>query len=98
MSTRVRLGKQQSATPSTPPFQLSVSVYNDRTPLISQSSTPRLLFTLLLNDTDTEQVYPNSSNTDVFTLEEGSQLRVSMKYTTINGNLGEDLYVQLELY
>jgi len=101
MSARVRLGKQQSATASgtTPPtFQLSVTVYNDRTPLISQSSTPRLLFTLLLNDTDTEQVYPNSSNTDVFTLEEGSQLRVSMKYTTINGNLGEDLYVQLELY
>lgn len=101
MSTRVRLGKQQSASPSvaTPPtFQLFVSVYNDTTPLASSTSTPTLLFTLSLTDTETEQVYPNSSNTNVFTLEEGSQLRVSVRYTTSIGNLGEDLYVQLELY
>lgn len=101
MSTRVRLGKQQSTMPSstTPPaFQLFVTVHNDRTPVTSLNPTTRQLFTIILTHTDTQQTYPNSINPEVFVLEEGSQLRVSMSYTGGTANAGEDLYVQLELY
>jgi hypothetical protein len=101
MSTKVRLGKQQSTTPSTtvtPVFQLFVTVHNDRIPVTALNPTTTELFTILLNDTDTYQTYPNSINPEVFVLEEGSQLRVSMSYTGGTTNAGEDLYVQLELY
>lgn len=102
MSTRVRLGKQQSTSLSlaTPPtFQLFVRVYKDTTPVTALTgSTPTELFNIILNDTDTQQTYPNSTNPEVFVLEEGSQLRVSMSYRGGLTNAGEDLYVQLELY
>jgi hypothetical protein len=101
MSTRVRLGKQQSTMPSstTPPaFQLFVTIHNDRTPVTGLNPTTRQLFTIILTHTDTQQTYPNSVTPEVFVLEEGSQLRVSMSYTGGTANAGEDLYVQLELY
>ena len=103
MSTKVRLGKQQSTslplTPSSPTFQLFVRVYKDTIPVTALTgSIPTELFTIILTHTDTEQTYPNSTNPQVFVLEEGSQLRVSMSYTGGTTNAGEDLYVQLELY
>jgi len=102
MSTKVRLGKQQSTTaPTTPVFQVFVTVHNDRTPVTGPTGsnpTPTELFTIVLNDTDTYKTYPNSINPEVFVLEEGSQLRVSMSYRGGSTNAGEDLYIQLEMY
>ena len=102
MSTRVRLGKQQSTVTATPMVnRIFVTVYNDRTAVTSAGGSnpvPSPLFLITMNDTDTYQTYPNSTNPQVFVLEEGSQLRVSMSYTGGATNAGEDLYVQLELY
>lgn len=102
MSTRVRLGKQQSTVTATPMVnRIFVTVYNDRTAVTSAGGSnpvPSPLFLITMNDTDTYQTYPNSTNPEVFVLEEGSQLRVSVSYSGSTGNAAENLYVQLELY
>ena len=102
MSTKVRLGKQQSTVTANPMVnRIFVTVYNDRTAITGPTGSnpnPTQLFLITMNDTDTQQTYPNSINPEVFVLEEGSQLRVSVSYTGSTTNAGEDLYVQLELY
>jgi hypothetical protein len=98
MSARVRLAKQQSTTiTSGTTFSVSVKVYYDlATNVVSTTQPPEQLFLVRLNNIDTDETY--NSNSGVFLLEEGGQLRVSMTYTGGSFNTGEDLYVQLELY
>ena len=102
MSARVRLGKAQSTVTATPMVnRVFVTVYyNTANNPVTSSTGPRpnptQLFLITLNDTVIDQTY--NSNSGVFILEEGGQLRVSVSYTGGTGNAGEDLYVELELY
>jgi hypothetical protein len=105
MSATVRLGKQQSTITANPPSSMTnrifITVYYDKAnnPVTASGGSkpnPTQLFLIILNDIDREGSY--NSNSGVFLLEEGGQLRVSMSYTGSTGNAAEDLYVQLELY
>ena len=100
MSAKVRLGRRQTTGSTGNVFSISVKVYYDRP--YNSVTGPQQLFSITLNNNQINKTY--DSNSGVFLLEEGGELRVSMNYTggvgtdNFTGNLGEDLYVELELY